>query len=117
MKRSGETAGTEPERNDRRRAADGSKRDCVLYSPSATGARYAAAERALVVAVTIGFLELLNAIEPTEKLVLGSQVDDSEKYVDDSLTIKARPVDVSSEHSVLIGLLLWAVQYPQRPVF
>jgi hypothetical protein len=69
------------------------------------------------VAVTIGFLELLNAIEPTEKLVLGSQVDDSEKYVDDSLTIKTRPVDASSEHSVLIGLLLWAVQYPRRPIF
>jgi hypothetical protein len=30
VKRSGETAGTEPERNVRRRAADGSKRDCVF---------------------------------------------------------------------------------------
>ena len=30
VKRSGETAGTESKRNDRRRAADGSKRDCVF---------------------------------------------------------------------------------------
>ncbi|MGD1089442.1 MAG: hypothetical protein ABR955_12065 [Verrucomicrobiota bacterium] len=48
VKCSGETAGTEPERNDRRRAADGSKRDCVFHYSSATRARYAAAERALV---------------------------------------------------------------------
>ena len=30
VKCSGETAGTEAERNDRRRAADGSQRDCVF---------------------------------------------------------------------------------------
>jgi hypothetical protein len=46
----GETAGTEPERNDRRRAADGSKRDYVFSFPSATSAREAVAERALVAA-------------------------------------------------------------------
>jgi len=40
----------EPERNDRRRAADGSKRDCVFPFPSATSAREAVAERALVAA-------------------------------------------------------------------
>jgi hypothetical protein len=51
VKCSGETAGTEPERNDRRRAADGSERDCAFIFSSATSARSRAVERALVAGV------------------------------------------------------------------
>ena len=51
VKCSGETAGTEPERNDRRSAADGSERDCAFIFSSATSARSRAVERALVAGV------------------------------------------------------------------
>jgi hypothetical protein len=44
----GVTVGTEPERNDRRRAADGSRRRLRFSFNAATSAREATAERALV---------------------------------------------------------------------